>query len=189
MCYQPEASGSVVPSPPRRGRLDRPAELTPQPHDALLWSRTEGYTLELGGRLQQVSVRYQAYGRLNAQCNNAILVFHALSGSAHLAGRYADTVWTRLSPGEQAFGREGWWDALVGPGKLFDTERYYVICANHVGSCYGSTGPLTRDLASGRRYGPEFPAVTVRDLTRVQARLLERLGVKNPAASGGAFKD
>ncbi|MFO1429804.1 MAG: homoserine O-acetyltransferase [Candidatus Competibacteraceae bacterium] len=159
----------------------------PQPREALLWSRADGYTLELGGRLQQVSLRYQAYGQLNAARDNAILVFHALSGSAHVAGRYADPVWARLSPGEQAFGRDGWWDALIGPGKLFDTDRYYVICANHLGSCYGSTGPLTRDLANGRRYGSDFPAVTVRDLARVQARLLERLGVNQAILVGGSL--
>ena len=187
MCYQPEASGSVVLSPPRRGRLDRTEELTPLPRDALLWSRAEGYTLELGGQLRQVSVRYQVYGRLNPERDNAILIFHALSGSAHLAGRYSNAVWARLSPGEQAFGREGWWNTMVGPGKLFDTDRYFVICANHLGSCYGSTGPLTRDLANGRRYGPEFPAVTVRDLARVQARLLDRLGVNQAVLIGGSL--
>jgi homoserine O-acetyltransferase len=110
-----------------------------------------------------------------------------LTGSAHLAGRYSETVWAGLSTHEQAFGRQGWWDTLVGPGKAFDTRRYYIVCANHLGSCYGSTGPLARDPRHGHPYGPKFPAVTVGDLVRVQGRLLERLSVEAAVLVGGSL--
>ncbi len=159
----------------------------PAPRDVRLWSREEGYGLELGGFLSEVSVRYQTYGRLNRRRDNAVLVFHALSGSAHLAGTYPDRVWAELSPYERAFGRQGWWNALVGRGKPFDTDRYYVVCANHLAGCYGSTGPLALDPRSGHPYGPDFPTVTVRDLARVQARLLDYLEVKSATLVGGSL--
>ena len=157
------------------------------PRDAVLWESPEGLMLERGGWLPEVRVRYETYGRLNARRDNAILIFHALTGSAHLAGRHSETAWADLSPYEQAFGRQGWWDGLVGPGKLFDTRRYYLVCANHLGSCYGSTGPLTLDPHHGHPYGPKFPAVTVADLARVQARLLEHLGVTAATLIGGSL--
>lgn len=175
----------VAPAAPSRSRrrLDPKAEPSPLPRDALLGS----CLLESGERLPRVSLRYQSYGRLNSRGDNAVLLFHALTGSAHAAGRYADALWTGLSSAEQAFGRDGWWDAMIGPGKLFDTDRYYVICANHLGSCYGSTGPLAWNAASGHRYGPDFPAVTVRDLARAQARLLDCLGVSRAILVGGSL--
>ena len=166
--------------PPPRG-------VRPLPRAIALWDSAEGFTLERGGVLPEVRVCYETYGRLNARRDNAILVFHALTGSAHLAGRYSEGVWAGLSPNERAFGRQGWWDSLVGPGKVFDTRRYYIICANHLGSCYGSTGPLMRDPRHGHAYGPKFPSVTVSDLARVQERLLERLGVEAAILVGGSL--
>ena len=159
----------------------------PSPCDVVLWTTPDGLVLERGGVLPEVRLRYQTYGSLNARRDNAILIFHALTGSAHLAGRYRKEVWAELSPLEQAFGHQGWWDRLVGPGKLFDTRRHYVICANHLGSCYGSTGPLSIDPRHGHPYGPKFPMVTVGDLARVQARLLDHLGVETAMLVGGSL--
>ncbi len=188
MCSHAERLGSTPLRSPRSGRRsNRNKELAPVPCNVLLWPRAEGLTLELGGFLPEVSVRYETYGQLNAGRGNAVLVFHTLSGNAHVAGSYPAAVWNGLPPHEQAFGRGGWWDDLIGPGKLFDTERYYVICANHLGSCYGTTGPLTPDPRNGQPYGPDFPAVTVRDLARVQARLLDHLEVKQATLIGGSL--
>ncbi|MFZ1642279.1 MAG: homoserine O-acetyltransferase [Candidatus Contendobacter sp.] len=187
-------AGTVrTPLPPERNsghhsRSGQPLRsLRPLPRDIALWDSSEGFTLERGGALPEVRVRYETYGRLNARRDNAILIFHALTGSAHLAGCYSERVWAGLSPQEQAFGRQGWWDSLVGPGKVFDTRRYYIVCANHLGSCYGSTGPLVRDPRHGHPYGPKFPPVTVADLARVQGRLLERLGVEAAILVGGSL--
>ncbi len=180
-----------IPPPLERERIhshrQRMHSTSPPPGDAVLWSSPGGLLLERGGVLPEVRLRYQTYGRLNARRDNAILIFHALTGSAHLAGRYSRDVWAGLSPGEQAFGRLGWWDRLVGPGKPFDTRRDYVICANHLGSCYGSTGPLSSDPRHGHPYGPKFPEVTVGDLARVQARLLDHLGVETATLVGGSL--
>ena len=180
------------PLPPERGasqqsRDSLPRGLRPVPRDVVLWEPGEGFHLERGGVLPEVRVRYETCGRLNARRDNAILIFHALTGSAHLAGRYGDAVWAGLSPWEQAFGRQGWWDTLVGPDKVFDTRRYYIVCANHLGGCYGSTGPLARDPRHGHPYGPKFPPVTVHDLARVQLRLLDHLRVKTAVLVGGSL--
>lgn len=182
-----ETAPARAPAPPEAGVGLRWRALRPAPRDLVLWETSEGFDLERGGTLPEVRVRYEAYGRLNARRDNAILIFHALTGSAHLAGRYGETTWMALSPQEQAFGRQGWWDGLVGPGKVFDTRRHYVVCANHLGGCYGSTGPLARDPRHGHPFGPKFPTVTVRDLARVQERLLRRLGVAAAVLVGGSL--
>jgi len=121
--------------------------------------------LERGGELHPVALAYETYGELNARGDNAVLICHALTGSAHAAGVHA---------------REevpGWWDPLIGPGKPIDTNRWYVICSNVLGGCYGSTGPSSLDPATGRPYGPSFPRYTIRDMVRAQKRLSDRLGV------------
>jgi homoserine O-acetyltransferase len=110
---------------------------------------------------------------MNADRSNVVLVCHALSGGAHAAGYDAVT------------GKTGWWDGMIGPGKAFDTSRYCVLSSNVLGSCYGTTGPASIDPASGQPYGPDFPVVTVRDMVRVQAALLDRLGVTSLAAVAG----
>jgi len=127
-------AGAVrTPLPPERNsahhsRSGQPfGSLRPSPRDIVLWDSSEGFTLERGGVLPEVRVRYETYGRLNARRDNALLVFHALTGSAHLAGQYSDRVWAGLPPQEQAFGRQGWWNSLVGPGNVFDTRRYYTF--------------------------------------------------------------
>ena len=122
--------------------------------------------LENKQTLPEVVVCYEQYGELNAARDNAILVTHGLTGSSHAAGRYA---------ADSRFG--GYWDALIGPGKLFDTDKYCLIAPNVLGGCRGSTGPASLDPRTGRPYGLKFPIVTIRDMVRVQKRLLEHLGI------------
>jgi homoserine O-acetyltransferase/O-succinyltransferase len=125
-----------------------------------------GLRLESGRFLDPITLGYETYGELNRDRSNAILVAHAWTGSAHLAGRY--------SADEP---KPGWWDAIVGPGKLLDTDRYCVICANVIGSCYGSTGPASINPKTGRKYNLAFPVITVRDMVRSQVLLLDHLGI------------
>ena len=113
-------------------------------------------TLESGAVLAPVTIAYETNGRLNREKSNAILVCHALTGDAHAAG---------FHEGET---RPGWWDGVVGPGKAFDTDRYYVICSNVIGGCKGSTGPASANPATGRPYALTFPVITIRDMVRVQ---------------------
>ncbi len=165
------------------------ASLHPQPRDILLWHPEEDgpFLTEQGAPLPEVRVRYETYGPHPDRAEGRMLVFHALTGSAHVAGEYTPEVLKTLSPLEQAFGPMGWWDALIGPGKPLDTRRYFVLCANLVGSCYGSTGPLSPDPRTGRPYGPTFPSLTVRDLVRVHLRLLDALGVDRVMVMGGSL--
>jgi homoserine O-acetyltransferase/O-succinyltransferase len=132
----------------------------------------DGFRLESGRILRPVTVAYETYGSLDADGANAVLVAHALTGSARAAGGPED-------------GEPGWWDDMVGPGKTFDTRRYFVICANVIGGCYGSTGPASLNPDSGRPYAMDFPVVTIRDMVRVQKKLLEYLGVKRLAVVAG----
>src|SRR5512138_812859 len=122
--------------------------------------------LESGRILGPITLAYEMYGELNAERSNAILVTHAWTGNAHLAGRYSE---------EEP--KPGWWDAIVGPGSLLDTDRYCVICSNVIGSCYGSTGPTSINLKTGKRYNLSFPVITVRDMVRAQKLLIDHLGI------------
>lgn len=124
------------------------------------------FHLEGGGVLHEVTVAYETWGTLDEQASNAVLVCHALTGDAHAAGR--------PGPGHAA---EGWWDGLIGPGRAIDTDRYFVVCANVLGGCQGTTGPASIDPATGRPYGASFPVVTIRDVVRTQALLADHLGV------------
>ncbi|MCL4455267.1 MAG: homoserine O-acetyltransferase [Deinococcus sp.] len=174
--------GALLIKPPRsRGRV-----APPEPRSLVL-EKQQGFTLELGGELPEVQLAFETYGTLSASGDNAVLVFHALTGSAHLAGTYTEETLQALSPLNQAFGPEGWWDQLVGPGRLLDPGKHYVICANHVGSCYGSTGTLSIDPRTGQAYGKNFPQLTVRDLAKLQAKLVEQLGVKKVTVLGGSL--
>lgn len=125
--------------------------------------------LEYGGALGEVCVAFETYGELNAAKDNAVLLCHALTGSAHAAGVQG----VRGDQGEVP----GWWDPLIGPGKAIDTRTHFVVCANVLGGCYGTTGPSSSDPATGRPYRLNFPRYTVRDMVAVQARLLDALGV------------
>jgi homoserine O-acetyltransferase len=122
--------------------------------------------LESGRILGPITLAYETYGELNAARSNAILVAHAWTGSAHLAGRYSED--------EQ---KPGWWNEIVGPGKLLDTDRYCVICTNVLGSCFGSTGPASINPKTGKKYNLSFPVITVRDMVRAQALLMDHLEI------------
>lgn len=129
---------------------------------------------------------YETYGRLNAAKSNAILLFHAMTGSQHAAG------WNPGVPGLAVRWTEecqtGWWDAFIGPGCALDTDHYFIICANHLGSCYGSTGPASINPATGRPYGASFPSIATTDILASQWRLVEFLGIDCLlAAMGGSI--
>jgi homoserine O-acetyltransferase len=123
--------------------------------------------LDSGRILGPITIAYETYGDLNGDRSNAILVAHAWTGSAHLAGKYSE---------EDT--KPGWWDAIVGPGRLLDTDRYFVICANVIGSCYGSTGPTSINPKTGKRYNLSFPVITVRDMVRAHRLLVDHLGIE-----------
>jgi homoserine O-acetyltransferase len=133
-----------------------------------------------------VTLAYETYGKLSPAADNAILVFHALSGSQHAAGlnpavRGAGKLWTEEL-------HAGWWDNLIGPGKALDTDRYFIICANYVGGCYGSSGPTSRNPATGKPYGRAFPTVMFGDVVDSQVRLLDHLGITRlHAVVGGSL--
>jgi homoserine O-acetyltransferase len=128
-------------------------------------------TLKSGGVLPAYDLVYETYGTLNATASNAVLVCHALSGSHHLAGTYGDDPKSL-----------GWWDNLIGPGRPLDTNKFFVVGMNNLGGCYGSTGPMSIDPASGKHWGSRFPFVTVEDWVNSQARLADLLGIKQFAA-------
>lgn len=130
--------------------------------------------LDSGRRLGPITLAYETYGTLNAEKSNAVLILHALSGDAHVAGRHAPTD-----------NKPGWWDAMVGPGKGFDTDKYFVICSNVIGGCRGSTGPGSIDPQTGRPYGLSFPIITVADIVRAQQYLIDHLGIKQLLAVAG----
>lgn len=129
-----------------------------------------------GGTLRAYDLSYETYGRLNADKSNAVLVCHALNASHHVAGVYLDAS-GRIEPRS-----EGWWDTLIGPGKPLDTDRFFVIGINNLGSCFGSTGPMHLNPDTGQIYGADFPVLTVEDWVGAQARLLDALGIEQLAA-------
>lgn len=130
--------------------------------------------LESGIRLGPVTLAYETYGSLNPDKQNAILILHALSGDSHAAGYYSE---------EDT--KPGWWDIMVGPGKGIDTDRFFVICSNILGSCIGSTGPSSINLKTDRPYGLDFPLVTIGDMVRSQKALLDHLGIERILAVVG----
>lgn len=126
-----------------------------------------GLQLESGRLLSPFTLAYETYGFLNNDKSNVILVTHAWTGDAHAAGRHTS---------EDR--KPGWWDDMIGPGKLLDTDRYFVICSNVIGSCKGSTGPTSINPRTGQPYNLTFPVIMVRDMVRAQAMLLDRLGIE-----------
>lgn len=143
------------------------------------------FELVVGGSLAPVDVEYETYGKLNRAKDNAILVCHALSGDARAAGWDPDA---EAKGAAWRLDHPGWWDAIIGPGKPLDTNRYFIICQNYIGSCYGSTGPASIDPARGAPYGLRFPIVTVHDWARVQAETLDRIGARRlRAVVGGSL--
>ena len=134
----------------------------------------EPLPLQSGAVLSDYTLVYETYGTLNADCSNAVLVCHALNASHHVAGTY-----------EGQPKSTGWWDNMVGPGKPLDTHRFFVIGVNNPGSCFGSTGPMHTNPATGKPYGASFPVVTVEDWVHAQARLADALGIRKFAAVMG----
>ena len=133
--------------------------------------------LQGGGSIANYDLTFETYGQLNADKSNAIVVCHALNASHHVAGVY-----------EGQPKSEGWWDNMIGPGKPVDTNKFFVIGVNNLGSCFGSTGPMHTNPATGKNYGADFPVVTVEDWVDAQARLLDRLGIhKLAAVLGGSL--
>jgi len=134
----------------------------------------EPLALSSGAELAEYHLSYETYGALNADKSNAVLICHALNASHHVAGFY-----------QGHDNSEGWWNNMIGPGKPVDTDRFFVIGVNNLGSCFGSTGPMHVNPANGRIYGADFPVVTVEDWVNAQARLLDRLGIAQLAAVMG----
>jgi homoserine O-acetyltransferase len=130
--------------------------------------------LQSGASIRGYTLAYETYGRLNADKSNAVLICHALNASHHVAGVY-----------EGQARSEGWWDNMIGPGKPVDTDKFFVIGVNNLGSCFGSTGPMHQNPDTGRVYGADFPVVTVEDWVNAQARLLDALGIEQLAAVMG----
>jgi len=127
--------------------------------------RDKPIRLDCGVELGPITVGYQTYGRLNAERSNAILICHALTGDQYVADPHPIT------------GKPGWWNDLVGPGRLFDTDRYFLICSNVLGGCMGTTGPKETNPATGKPWGQDFPVITIGDMVQVQARLMDHLGI------------
>jgi homoserine O-acetyltransferase/O-succinyltransferase len=133
-------------------------------------------TLENGQKIGPITLAYETYGKLNAQKSNAILLLHALTGDAHVAG---------FHEGDK---NPGWWDDMVGPSRAFDTDRYFVICSNILGGCKGTTGPSSISPATGRAYGLDFPLISLGDMVSAQVQLIDYLGIsKLLAVAGGSM--
>ncbi len=130
--------------------------------------------LESGQFFGPLNIRYETYGRLNSDKSNAVLIIHAFSGDAHAAGRH--------SPEEKT---PGWWDSMIGSGKAFDTNLYFIICSNIFGGCAGTTGPGSIDPKTGNPYGLHFPVITIEDMVKVQKKLVDYLGIKCLLAIAG----
>jgi homoserine O-acetyltransferase len=134
------------------------------------------FILESGEKLSPVTLAYETYGTLNRHKSNAILILHALSGNAHVAG---------FHEGDQD---PGWWDNMIGSGKAFDTDKYFVICSNVIGGCQGSTGPSSNNPKTNNPYGLDFPLITIKDMVEAQSRLVSSLGIsKLLCVAGGSM--
>jgi homoserine O-acetyltransferase len=127
--------------------------------------RFDSITLDNGATLAPVDVAYETYGALNAAKTNAILILHAWTGDAHAAGISHET------------GKPGWWDNMIGPGKAFDTNKYFMICSNVLGGCSGATGPSSVNPATGRPYALSFPVITIGDMVRLERMLVDWFGI------------
>lgn len=132
----------------------------------LTFATDHPFALEGGGALSDVTVAYETWGTLAGDASNAVLLCHAWTGDSHAAGRAG-----------RGHAAPGWWDGMVGPGKPIDTDRWFVVCANVLGGCQGSTGPASPHPVDGRPYGSRFPVITIRDIVRAQARLTTHLGI------------
>jgi homoserine O-acetyltransferase len=157
--------------------LDSPREAD-QPHESLMayFGADNPLKLDAGVELTPFQIAYKTYGTLNAARSNAVLICHALTGDQHVASVHPVTK------------KSGWWETMVGPGRPIDTERYFVICPNVVGACMGTTGPSSTDSQTGKPWGLAFPVITIRDMVRAQAMLLDHLGIESLfAVAGGSM--
>ncbi|CAN5175395.1 homoserine O-acetyltransferase [soil metagenome] len=152
MTLDPGAEARHAPAPETSGKLHH---------------RIGPFEPELGGYLPEVTLAYETWGELNSARDNAVLIVHALTGDSHAAGDPS-----------AGYKRGGWWNPVIGPGRMIDTEENFVICSNVLGGCSGSTGPASKNPQTGRPYGMSFPLITIRDMVRAQKRLLDELGVK-----------
>ena len=131
--------------------------------------------LDCGKSLENVTVAYETYVNLNENADNAILIMHALTGDAHACGYHK---------GDK---KAGWWDNMIGSGKAFDTDKYFVICSNILGGCKGTTGPNSINPKTGKEWGLDFPVITIEDTVKVQKELIDRLGIKKLTVAGGSM--
>jgi homoserine O-acetyltransferase len=157
--------------------VDSPREAD-QPHESLMayFGADNPLKLDAGVELTPFQIAYKTYGTLNAARSNAVLICHALTGDQHVASVHPVTK------------KSGWWETMVGPGRPIDTERYFVICPNVVGACMGTTGPSSTDPQTGKPWGLAFPVITIRDMVRAQAMLLDHLGIESLfAVAGGSM--
>jgi homoserine O-acetyltransferase len=148
--------------------------------------------LDCGRQLHSIRIAYETYGTMTAARDNVILVCHALSGDAHAAGFSAISAAPSTRDGFRADERDaghgrglGWWDGMIGPGKAFDTDRYFVVSSNFIGGCRGTTGPSSTNPVTGQPYGSDFPVITVADMVRAERALLDELGIARLAAVAG----
>ncbi len=140
-------------------------------------SDEDALSLDCGTKLMNVDICYETYGELNSQKNNAILILHALSGTAHAAGYHSEDDKT-----------PGWWEKMIGPNKAFDTNKYFIVCSNVIGGCSGSTGPRSTNLETGKLYNMDFPVLTISDMVRAQHKLMKFLSIEKwLSVAGGSM--
>ena len=148
-----------------------------QEQDFSFGDKDDAFQLRCGKALSRVNVRYETYGTLSNKKDNAILVCHALTGSAHAAGRHSEDD-----------KKPGWWDEMIGPGKAFDTDKHFIVCSNIISSCYGTTGPRSKDPDTQELYNKDFPMTTIYDMVKVQERLMRHLEIEKwLAVAGGSL--
>ncbi len=133
----------------------------------------EGFLLESGARLSEARIAYETYGRLNEDKSNAVLIAHPFTGDAHAAGYHKGDA------------KPGWWDSMIGSGKAFDTDRYFIICSNVLGGCMGTTGPGSVNPATGKPYALDFPGITISDMVNLQKLLIDYFGIKKLLSVAG----
>src|SRR6476620_8536430 len=191
---------TTAPSPPEKRRYDRVMATSGQKLAAGSVGTVETQFLDLpkplrldcGNEIHPVRIAYETYGTLAPARDNVILVCHALSGDAHAAGFSKTPPVESTRDGFAAEERDGaagqalgWWDGMIGPGKAFDTDRYFVVCTNLLGGCRGTTGPSSMNPATGRPYGSDFPVITVADMVRTERAFLDELGIERLAVVAG----
>ena len=167
--YDPGVHASLAKDVVLETSLGRPLARSPEvdnPSSGVVrFTAEEALPLDCGTRLGPYQIAYETYGTLDERRSNAILVCHALTGDQYVASRHPVT------------GRPGWWDIMIGPGKPIDTDRFFVVCSNILGGCMGSSGPASTNPATGKPWGLDFPVITVPDMVRAQARLVDKLGI------------